>query len=47
MEHIHKEEKHLHFIQRPNMQFGTAGDIYMATRSNEILIACNVNQWDL
>ncbi len=29
-----------------NMEFGTVSDIYMAKKLDEILIACNVNQWD-
>ncbi len=30
-----------------NMQFGAVADIFMAKMQDEILMACNVNQWDL
>ncbi len=29
------------------MQFCEVNDMYMAKQYDEILIACNVNQWDL
>ncbi len=40
-------KKHLSFIQSKNMQFCEVNDIYMSKQYDEILIACNVNQWDL
>ncbi len=30
-----------------NMQFGAAANIHMAKKKDEILIACNVNLYDL
>ncbi len=29
------------------MKYGEVADIYMAKKRNEILIACNVKDWDL
>lgn len=40
-------EKNVNFIQSPKlMQFCAVVVFYMAKRYDEILIACNVNQWD-
>ncbi len=49
MELIFKEKNTSVLFRIPNwenMQFGAVIDFYIAEKLDEILIACNVNQWD-
>ncbi len=45
--HIQTPQFSSHAQNEQNMQFGTVADIYIGKQYDEMLIACNVNQWEL